>query len=1520
MKMIFVRLSWLSFLLSVFGPLDAQVEALGIQVVSNVEQVTPAFFADFVDDDFDHAGQVALTFEQHQRGVGNNNDIGSLPPNLFLEGESVVGGRDESFSRTTVINEFWLEAECAEVGSAFQIDTVVDANVSGGMYSVYQGDRSTTAAPADISANRIRFVVENVEAGSYKLFARVAASSPANDSYWIRINGGSWTSFNGLSNGDVFNWYEAPTAAFSLPAGTDTIDFAYREPGAKLDKVYLALDGTLPAGLGTVSANCENSDTDTDGDGVSDDNDNCPTVANADQVIPTFYADGDNDGFGDPNDVTQACEAPVGYVTDNTDNCPDTANANQADTDNDGEGDACEAPPSSQAAFWLEAECAEVGSAFQTDSVTTTDVSGGMYSVYQGANSTGDAPEDIAANRIRFFVEDVEAGQYKLFARVAASTPANDSYWIRIGGGSWTSFNSLSNNDVFTWYEAPYGSIGLADGDHTIDFAYREAGAKLDKIYFVKDGSLPTGLGPVSANCENNDPDTDGDGVTDVNDNCPTVANADQVIPTFYADGDNDGFGDPNDFIQVCEAPGGYVADNTDNCPDTANADQTDTDNDGIGDACEAPPSNQTAFWLEAECAEVGSAFQTDSVTTADVSGGMYSVYQGANSTGGAPQDTAANRIRFVVEDVEAGQYKLFARVAASTPSHDSYWIRINGGSWTSFNGLSNGDVFTWYEAPSGLFPLSEGLNTIDFAYREAGAKLDKIYLAVDGVIPSGLGPVSANCGNGPDADEEDVPEGENLALLSMVENGNVYLRWVPTNYSTWERGNRKGYAIRRYKYSTNGTRLTLEEMDNSEVQIATGIFPLSEGSWAAQFPNNDFATVAKESLYNTDGVPSPAGTGSLADAVNQEQYREGRHLFGLFAAEQDFAVAQAMGLGYLDQSVSTTDEYIYYVDMQGYEDELKASALVDVRQASVMPTPPQPTAEYFDKGVVLEWPIATLEEFYGAYDIERSADGGPFLQVNEHPFFFAAEEGARTDYIAFRDSLDNNSITYQYRIKGRTPFGTNGPASPSVMVKGKEPALQITLSLGEPEVLAPNAVKLSWNDLAGATSSDLQGFRIFCAKDPLGDYVLVNQAPISPTAREYIVNDPVPTAYYRVEAFDNNDYRYLSPSTLVQMPDASPPAVPVGLTGRFITSSRVEMSWDLGTEEDLNGYRIFASNRRGLGYTQITTDIVVDTSFVYEIDPQFIVDSIYFTVLSTDHRENNSDQSVPLALARPDIVPPASPILYKVSPTPAGTEIGFRFSSSPDVDRHVLERKRKNAPGWVSVLTVQPEEEDQYGENLTPGEATTTCFIDDASLERRPYEYRFLAYDESGNVSSSEPVEVTPYDDGLRGAIEPFTVTVECTPAPNLPFQAAYNLVEWIREDIAVNGTVNLDSLYKLTIYQVILGEEYTLLKESGSGEVYEFLNDRKLQYWGDNLLAKIELNWQYVDMAQLQDFQIFRSAEGSALQLYQTLTPDQLENGNVFVDEDVKSKRRYLYQMIARHLDGGFSERSEVVMVKVP
>lgn len=79
-------------------------------------------------------------------------------------------------------------------------------------------------------------------------------------------------------------------------------------------------------------------DGDADGDEVGDNVDNCPDTPNGDQT------DTDEDGEGD------ACELPIvdsdlDGVPDADDNCPAESNPDQLDRDEDGTGDACEPPP-----------------------------------------------------------------------------------------------------------------------------------------------------------------------------------------------------------------------------------------------------------------------------------------------------------------------------------------------------------------------------------------------------------------------------------------------------------------------------------------------------------------------------------------------------------------------------------------------------------------------------------------------------------------------------------------------------------------------------------------------------------------------------------------------------------------------------------------------------------------------------------------------------------------------------------------------------------------------------------------------------------------------------------------------------------------------------------------------------------------------------------------------------------------------------------------------------------------------
>lgn len=73
-------------------------------------------------------------------------------------------------------------------------------------------------------------------------------------------------------------------------------------------------------------------------------------------------------------------------------------------------------------------------------------------------------------------------------------------------------------------------------------------------------------------------PDEDDDGVVDADDNCPLIANPEQT------DTDDNGIGDACDD----DDDGDGVDDTPDNCPLTPNADQADMDLDTIGDVCDA--------------------------------------------------------------------------------------------------------------------------------------------------------------------------------------------------------------------------------------------------------------------------------------------------------------------------------------------------------------------------------------------------------------------------------------------------------------------------------------------------------------------------------------------------------------------------------------------------------------------------------------------------------------------------------------------------------------------------------------------------------------------------------------------------------------------------------------------------------------------------------------------------------------------------------------------------------------------
>jgi hypothetical protein len=108
----------------------------------------------------------------------------------------------------------------------------------------------------------------------------------------------------------------------------------------------------------------------------------------------------------------------------------------------------------------------------------------------------------------------------------------------------------------------------------------------------------------IACGSDSEGPDTDGDTIPDARDNCPAIANTDQLNTdggekgnACDLDDDNDGVLDeqdafPLDATESKDTDSDTIGDNTDNCPILANTNQLNTDGDSAGDACDDLPQD----------------------------------------------------------------------------------------------------------------------------------------------------------------------------------------------------------------------------------------------------------------------------------------------------------------------------------------------------------------------------------------------------------------------------------------------------------------------------------------------------------------------------------------------------------------------------------------------------------------------------------------------------------------------------------------------------------------------------------------------------------------------------------------------------------------------------------------------------------------------------------------------------------------------------------------------------------------
>ena len=580
---------------------------------------------------------------------------------------------------------------------------------------------------------------------------------------------------------------------------------------------------------------------------------------------------------------------------------------------------------------------------------------------------------------------------------------------------------------------------------------------------------------------------------------------------------------------------------------------------------------------------------------------------------------------------------------------------------------------------------------------------------------------------------------GQNTAKLHLsaeAQSSQIRLRWAVDCPLVWQLANRYGYTLERIEILENQIVL---DFPRRRILNNEPIKPADSTVWIEKFDLHQSYAIMSQALFGEVFETSFQVGHPMFQAINQTQQNEQRFSIALLSADQNFDVACLAGLGWIDSIVDPRRTYLYRLYINAPDSLIlgdTAKILISPSEQKSFPKITNIFSETGDRSVFLSWNIKLFRGFYTNYIIEKSTNQRHFVELTGVAL---ANNGETAIFV---DTLEMNDKPYFYRIRGVTVFGTVGPVSDIVRIVGtpdfSDYPQDLTISENSRNVV------LQWT-FDEKSTKDLSHFLVSHQPNLNAESTVFSRISARQRSFDIRTSRLEPSNYFTVVAVYKNGQERLSYPYFYQQIDTIPPSAPTGLLGVADSLGIVALQWQKNTESDLDGYRIFRSNRANQEVVQISNGLLIDTIFFDTISTN-TDKSVFYQVIAVDKRGNKSDFSAMTEVKRVQQFPPQARFEDSIA---AFSAVIPKPLSPPRVTAFADRDNRRIVLNWQVSYTIsevqlfrKKDNEDWY---LLDVFMSTRNTYEDIRLEISSiYYYRLKCVDDNGNYSPvSTPVRV---------------------------------------------------------------------------------------------------------------------------------------------------------------------------------